>query len=145
MLPSYVVSEKLAKFALLPFICTSNVNNLQTVANEKQIGQKFRFFKVTARIIRWSWFHSPLGAIFDDFFFFALPCEKICQIIWQKCLIVKNSNFKLVFNLVFHDCISVRLSERFLQKEEQKKNHQTLFPVGIEPITFWSSCQCSTN
>ena len=76
MLPSYVVSEKLAKFALLPFICTSNVNNLQTVANEKQIGQKFRFVKVTARIIRRSWFHSPLGAIFDDFFFLLFPVRR---------------------------------------------------------------------
>ena len=32
-----------------------------------------------------SWFQSRLGAIFDEIFF-ALPCVKICQIIWQKRL-----------------------------------------------------------
>ena len=34
--------------------------------------------------IQRSWFQTPLGAIFDDFF--AHPCVKICQIIWQKRL-----------------------------------------------------------
>ena len=39
--------------------------------------------------IQRSWFQTPLEAIFDNFIF-ALPCVKICQIIWQKRLTWKT-------------------------------------------------------
>ena len=52
--------------------------------------------------IRRSWFQSPLGAIFDEFFFFfALPCVKICQIIWQKRLSWKT---KLYIIIIISTC-----------------------------------------
>ena len=40
-----------------------------------------------------SWFQTPLQATFDDFF--ALPCVKICQIIWQKRLSWKTQLLKV--------------------------------------------------
>ena len=41
--------------------------------------------------------------------------------------------------------VSVRLSDRFLYKEEQKKNRQKLPTVGFETRTSGSSGQCLTN
>ena len=41
--------------------------------------------------------------------------------------------------------VSVRLSDRSLYREEQKKIHQKLPPVGIETRTSRSSGQCLTN
>ena len=41
--------------------------------------------------------------------------------------------------------ISVRLSDRSLHREEQKKNHQKLPPVGMETRTSRSAGQCLTN
>ena len=50
-----------------------------------------------------SWFQSPLGAICDECFF-ALPCVKICQIIWQKCLSWKTQLIKLC-GRIFWKCV----------------------------------------
>ena len=52
--------------------------------------------------IRRSWFQSPLGAIFDEIFF-ALPCVKICQIIWQKRLSWKTQLSGIHFELSSDD------------------------------------------
>ena len=41
--------------------------------------------------------------------------------------------------------VSVRLSDRYLHRGEQKKFHQKLPPVGIETRTSRSSDQCLTN
>ena len=46
---------------------------------------------------------------------------------------------------VFHDRRSVRLSDRSLYREEQKRFRQKLPPVGIETRTSGSSGQCLTN
>ena len=45
----------------------------------------------------------------------------------------------------FTIAVSVRLSDRSLHREEQKKIRQKLPPVGIETRTSWSSGQYLTN
>ena len=70
--------------------------------------------------IRRSWFQSPLGAIFDELFS-ALPCVKICQIIWQKRLSwktqLKHTDSETQIKTISHKL----LSTRNLEKKQSKR------------------------
>ena len=47
--------------------------------------------------------------------------------------------------LVFHDTRFCQIMRQIFTQGRAKKNHQKSTPVGIEPRTSGSSCQCSTN
>ena len=58
----------------------------------------------------------------------------------------KGHAFILFLTIEFFTiCVSVRLSDRSLHREEQKKIHQKFPPVGIETRTSRPSGQCLTN
>ena len=64
----------------------------------------------------------------------------------EKTSYVNRQYFSLSEKIEFFTIgISVRISDRSLHREEQKKFHQKLPPVGIETRTSGSLGQCLTN